>query len=491
MQKKMKTLESDGGKGGSDMWRRMQTIKMETTAQMGWILGKGEISFWQDQWIHGAILIDIVQPPPEIAKVTVREVLTNERDLLGKCKVLLPNHLSGKINEMSCCLASEEDRCIWMANADGKFSLASAWNIGRQKSNFLTLNNCVWSKYISSKWSIVVWRALRSKLPLDDALQKVGIQLVSKCVCCIQPKRESVSHVFVTNEIARVVWRHFEGVFGIFSSGQLLQQKLSSWWIHKAKSPCIKEILSFVPVCICWEMWRNRCRGKADERLWPADMIIACVGRAVRAVFDGSTVIASARVDELDMCRAVGLNVGSALKQACIITRWVWPESNKYKLNADGCSRGNPGDSGGGSLLRDHSGHVLWAVSDFYGHNTNMVAEARALLQGLQKCIEEGFFDVEAEIDSLILVKIVNREVEVPWRIVYEVREIWKLVSQMQFKLSHTYRENNQSADFLANYGCSHQCRQVFHGFGELPHSLRGIVNVDRLGLANLRIKKL
>lgn len=120
-----------------------------------------------------------------------------------------------------------------------------------------------------------------------------------------------------------------------------------------------------------------------------------------------------------------------------------------------------------------------------------MVAEARDLMQGLQKCIELEFFDVDAEIDSLILVKIVNREVEISWHIAYEVREIWKLVSQMQFKLAHTYRENNQSADFLANYGCSHQCRKVFHGFGELPHSLRGIVNVDRLGLANMRIKKL
>lgn len=96
-------------------------------------------------------------------------------------------------------------------------------------------------------------------------------------------------------------------------------------------------------------------------------MIIACVGWAIIAVFDGMAVLASARVDELGVCRAVGLNVGSAMKQSCIITCWKRPDSNRYKLNADGCSRGNPGFSGGGSLLRDHSGHVLWAVADFYG----------------------------------------------------------------------------------------------------------------------------
>lgn len=108
-----------------------------------------------------------------------------------------------------------------------------------------------------------------------------------------------------------------------------------------------------------------------------------------------------------------------------------------------------------------------------------MIAKARALMQGLQVCKEMRYLCVDVEIDSLILIRIVNREVEVPWGIVYEVREIWKLLDQMQFKLSHTYLENNQSADFLANYGCSKQCRKKFNCFGELPHRLRGIVNVD------------
>ena len=120
----------------------------------------------------------------------------------------------------------------------------------------------------------------------------------------------------------------------------------------------------------------------------------------------------------MGMCRTLGLAVGNAVRKSCILTRWERPVASTYKLNADGCSWGNPGSSGGGSLLRDHNGQTLWALADFYGETTNMVTEEKALMQGLQLCIETGFVCIDIEIDSLILVKIVNREVDVPWGIV-------------------------------------------------------------------------
>lgn len=86
-----------------------------------------------------------------------------------------------------------------------------------------------------------------------------------------------------------------------------------------------------------------------------------------------------------------------------IITQWVKPDVNRYKLNTDGCSKGNPGQSGAGSLLRSHTSHFLWAMADWNGEQTNMVADARALMQGDQKCVEDGNVAVDIEVDSLIL----------------------------------------------------------------------------------------
>lgn len=85
----------------------------------------------------------------------------------------------------------------------------------------------------------------------------------------------------------------------------------------------------------------------------------------------------------------------------CVITRWIRPAMGRVKLNSDGRSKGNPGRSGGGSLLRTDSVH-------FYGHTTNMVAETRALLQGVETCVDEGFLNMDVQVDSLILAKIVQ-----------------------------------------------------------------------------------
>lgn len=64
----------------------------------------------------------------------------------------------------------------------------------------------------------------------------------------------------------------------------------------------------------------------------------------------------------------------------CFVTKWVRPKEGWVKLNVDGCSKGNHGPSGGGCVLRNGKGVLIWAQAEFYGVQTNMVAEAKALL---------------------------------------------------------------------------------------------------------------
>lgn len=68
-----------------------------------------------------------------------------------------------------------------------------------------------------------------------------------------------------------------------------------------------------------------------------------------------------------------------------IITQWSFPRQGRFKLNSDGCCKGNPGDG-----LRDDAGQVIFASADYYMDTTNSIAETKALLKGLQICIEQG-----------------------------------------------------------------------------------------------------
>lgn len=80
-----------------------------------------------------------------------------------------------------------------------------------------------------------------------------------------------------------------------------------------------------------------------------------------------------------------------------------WAKPPDYKLNTNGCSKGNPGTSGAGRYLRDHNGNLVMTFRSFLGNCTNNFAEASAILIGMNWCINNGVLNVIIESDSMIL----------------------------------------------------------------------------------------
>ncbi|KAH9319410.1 hypothetical protein KI387_021179, partial [Taxus chinensis] len=65
-------------------------------------------------------------------------------------------------------------------------------------------------------------------------------------------------------------------------------------------------------------------------------------------------------------------------------TRWRTPPEGQWKLNFDGASRGNPGPSGAGCIIRDDRGLLIHAGSFPLQVGTSNSAEAQALLEGVK-----------------------------------------------------------------------------------------------------------
>ena len=136
------------------------------------------------------------------------------------------------------------------------------------------------------------------------------------------------------------------------------------------------------------------------------------------------------------------------------IVRWS-ARPGCLTLNTDGCSKGNPGCSGGGGILRDASGRPILAFSAFFGIRSSLHAEALAMLTGLRMCVKQGFVRVDLQSDSQVLVGIIQRRLQSPWQIRTEIEQIWDLTVAVA-RVSHCYRETNRVADILANVGVSH-----------------------------------
>ncbi|OUZ99534.1 hypothetical protein BVC80_1527g4 [Macleaya cordata] len=63
---------------------------------------------------------------------------------------------------------------------------------------------------------------------------------------------------------------------------------------------------------------------------------------------------------------------------------WSLPDLDQLKIGCDGCTKGNPGQSGARVILRNHTGNTIGAMSAGLGIRTNFVAELLAIIFGLE-----------------------------------------------------------------------------------------------------------
>lgn len=122
-------------------------------------------------------------------------------------------------------------------------------------------------------------------------------------------------------------------------------------------------------------------------------------------------------------------------------------------IYADGGSRGNPGASASGFVIKDSNDTVLFRGGEYIGLTTNNQAEYQAVKLALEKALQLGAQTAKVRLDSLLVVnqlngiyKIKNRDL---WSIHVFVKELmgkFKTIS-----VSHVRRELNKEADAMVN----------------------------------------
>jgi ribonuclease HI len=124
-----------------------------------------------------------------------------------------------------------------------------------------------------------------------------------------------------------------------------------------------------------------------------------------------------------------------------------------YQANIDGGSRGNPGPSAYGVVIRDARGEIVAKLKKYIGQNTNNVAEYFALIAALDYAQTHEIRALRVESDSELLVKQMRGQYKVKSAELRPLFERAKKMSQTfeSFRIDHVYREQNGDADTLVN----------------------------------------
>jgi ribonuclease HI len=126
-----------------------------------------------------------------------------------------------------------------------------------------------------------------------------------------------------------------------------------------------------------------------------------------------------------------------------------------YEMYFDGCSKGNPGLSGAGSVIYKNE-EEIWANSYFISDSaTNNVAEYFGLIRGLKRAIKMNIRSLIIKGDSQLIIKQMKGEYQVKSESMIELYNIAKeLETQFEnISYEHVYRKYNKRADQLSNEG--------------------------------------
>ena len=131
------------------------------------------------------------------------------------------------------------------------------------------------------------------------------------------------------------------------------------------------------------------------------------------------------------------------------------PKGDKegVSLFVDGASRGNPGPSGVGVVLRDGGNHTLKEFGKFIGETTNNVAEYTALIYGLQEALIQEVKKISVYTDSELLARQLQGKYKVKEPHLKTLHQQARYLIQgfNRFGIHHLPRRNNRQADKLAN----------------------------------------
>lgn len=334
----------------------------------------------------------------------------------------------------------------WVLTPSGDFTISSAWDAIWPMQEYLWTRKCVWGSRVPCKIAVFMWKLLNNYLPFPDALQRLGFQLPTKCQFCLGG--ESQDHVMSECTLATEVWNFFSKALSVPTMGPTgILGRLQQWWLLQPPGTARGMVCRVLPSLICWGLWKARNMAMYEGAVASPAQVCREVKSLLLNISQVYPFVQVAR-DDGELAH-LGFLLRTELKKF-VLPRWVaWlrPPIGCVKLNVDGSSLGNPGLSGAGAVFRDSGGSILCAFSWFLGSRTNMEAEAMALLEGL--LLSATFHSLHVEMDSQVLLKMVNGDGRVPWRLWRTVSRIKALMLGRQITFT-VYREANAVADALA-----------------------------------------
>ncbi|CAN1743580.1 Putative ribonuclease H protein At1g65750 [Linum perenne] len=404
-------------------------------------------AFWTTRWLDsGARLIEFADT--EASDFDIKESVADMIDDQGswnfpKLRNIISDEALNMVAGMSPpSLDQGEDDWCWGLEANGKFSISSAYDLLRENhSHAEEIWDRIWRWQGPARINHFLWLAMQDKLLTNS--QRVKRKIASDAGCCYcHDGIEDVTHILRDCPFAAGVWR---------LSG-LPEANSSSWTMHRQDwlKFCLNSSNSTRIGITCWFLWKTR-----NDRIFSNDMS------------KPEQVAAKASAWTETVSRAL--------------------ERDQLLPNAKPSSVIQPsGKAAAGGLIRNEAGHCVAAYTMNLGICSVTRAELRGVIYGLNKAWELGYRKILVYMDSEAAINLLQGDDHPNHHHAAEVSQFRGLCNrEWEVSLKHAYREANKAADHLANRG--HSLPLGEHNVPTSDPDLGFFLRYDSFGISDLR----
>ncbi|XP_020681381.1 uncharacterized protein LOC110098793 [Dendrobium catenatum] len=456
--------------GNSQVWHRMLKVKWIIDPRLAWGLGEGNIFFWQDQWINGFSIDDLLTSNT-LSSVKVIFLFSDNGWDVEKLSAVIPDYIINLITNISINRCAK-DALLCKFTKDGLFSTKQAWHVFRNIKLFSKSFKMMWHKSIPTTVSVFNWRVLKNFVPTDDMLRKKGLFMTSKCQCCAN--LETVHHVFVSSPIAVKVWNYFKEIFHVNGGGPTCSVfNLLEVWMVRVKG----HVRNVIPLLIFWFIWLARNDSRINNVGMNHLTIIARIKDKIFALFSAN-LLSYKSFDKISSSVEI-FGIAGIVALVNKFSYWSSPNSNCFKLNIHTVLAETKWCIGG--LIRNSEGMYIVGFVGMSVAVDNLEGFLLAVLYGLSLCVSLDVSNVVVEsnlsIDQSVLLGVDGTSCG--HALFFVRRKVMVLTNSLECSYNVVKTEINAASSALALFGTRFS-EIIDLTFANLPVHIQGLINLDK-----------
>ncbi|KAL0006814.1 hypothetical protein SO802_008316 [Lithocarpus litseifolius] len=429
-------------------WRSIHNSLDVVRKDTWWRVKNGKrIHIWEDRWLPTPSTHKVISPPKPLDNFAMVSSLIDDDSKWWKpdlVKSLFLPFEAATILRIPISYNLPEDSLIWLGNKNGSFTVKSAYYIAAK-----LVEQGEYEEGPSDSSALRFWRKYgSSKFPLRGLSSAGFCSLCDKCM-------ETTTHALIHCAHAKDTWALWLDCPLDIAATDMDILDIAGQFCEKGTS---RDLATFFMTA--WSIWGNRNQAIHND-----------AGITPMQVWESAR---RALIDFNNACTQ------STLTSPAPQHKWTAPPSGFFKINVDGATSANGGNSCIGVTISDCTGTPIGALSkplslDFSAE----VTEAYALLQGVLFASEMQVSCAIFESDALSVIQALSSDCTggVFGHIIHDIKSSLQSFSSYSFK--HLKRIGNRAAHVLAKEAKLSGLTQIWKGVN--PPPIQQIIREDML----------